>query len=428
MENLHAEQFILGCVLLNGEIIKELSLEPKDFGETIHQQMYALMKEIDAKGELVDPATLTMYAGRLLASVGGSDYLRQLMTSVPSVNNYQTYADYVKKTSMLRRVQEKARQILDIQSVRNFEDMFMLISETEEILATEEKAEFSMEDTLYQLNEALNTPKSEGVTGIPTGLRDLDRLLDGWKKQDLNIVAARPSMGKTAFALSLADSAAKHGDYVTLFSLEMSAELLLQRMICMIGGINSFKLKNIEWYFDENDWDKYFRALAVLNAYKHNMYISDTPSPTVQEIRQRVRKNVKQYPDKRHLVLIDYLTLIKGSGKDRTREVGEISRSLKRMARELDVSVIALAQLNRSVEQRQDKRPMMSDIRDSGEVEQDADTISFLYRDNYYNAESEKQNITEIIIAKHRNGPIGTVEVAFLKEYNQFVNLARKTQ
>lgn len=427
MDHLSAEQYVLGCILKSGEIIKELALEPTDFEEGIHRQLYALMKEIEAKGEPVDAAAVAIYAGNAITAVGGSDYLSRLTNSVPSVHNFQTYAEYVKKASTLRKVKDKARQILEIDSLRGFEDVQMLVAEAEEVLAAEDKQEFDLIQTLVKINEELSAAKPEGITGIPTGLNDLDRLLDGWKLQDLNIIAARPSMGKTAFALSLADKAAQQNEYVTIFSLEMSAELLLKRMICMIGMIDSFKLKNMVKFFNDDDWSRYMNAMAVLNKYRHNLYISDTPSPTVQDIRQRVRKNIKNHPNQRHMVVIDYLTLIKGNGQDRTREVGEISRSLKRMARELNVTVILLAQLNRSVEQRQNKRPMLSDIRDSGEVEQDADTISFLYRDDYYFAESEKRDITEIIVAKNRNGPIGKVEVAFLKEYNRFVNLSRNT-
>lgn len=427
MDHLSAEQYVLGCILKSGEIIKELALEPTDFEEGIHRQLYALMKEIEAKGEPVDAAAVAIYAGSAITAVGGSDYLSRLTNSVPSVHNFQTYAEYVKKASTLRKVKDKARQILEIDSLRGFEDVQMLVAEAEEVLAAEDKQEFDLIQTLVKINEELSAAKPEGITGIPTGLNDLDRLLDGWKLQDLNIIAARPSMGKTAFALSLADKAAQQNEYVTIFSLEMSAELLLKRMICMIGMIDSFKLKNMVKFFNDDDWSRYMNAMAILNKYRHNLYISDTPSPTVQDIRQRVRKNIKNHPNQRHMVVIDYLTLIKGNGQDRTREVGEISRSLKRMARELNVTVILLAQLNRSVEQRQNKRPMLSDIRDSGEVEQDADTISFLYRDDYYFAESEKRDITEIIVAKNRNGPIGKVEVAFLKEYNRFVNLSRNT-
>lgn len=425
MDHLNAEQYLLGCILKQGDIIKELSLVPTDFGEGIHQQIFALMKEIDAQGEYVDPAAISIYGGKVIAPVGGANYLSQLMSSVPSVNNFQTYADYVKKASVIRKVKDKARQILDIESIRDFENVQLLIAEAEEALTAEDQKEFNLVESLGKLHEDLTTKKSREVNGIATGLRDLDQLLDGWKKQDLNIIAARPSMGKTAFALSLANHAAETGGYVTIFSLEMGNELLLKRMICMIGRIDSFKLKDPERYFSSEDWDRYMKAMGILNKYKDNLYISDHPAPTVQDIWKRVRQNIRKYPNQDHLVIIDYLTLIKGSGRERHIEVGEISRSLKRMARELNVSVILLSQLSRAVEQRQSKRPMLSDIRDSGEVEQDADTISFLYRDDYYNSDSAAQNIIEVIVAKNRNGPIGTIELAFLKEFNRFANLSR---
>jgi replicative DNA helicase len=263
------------------------------------------------------------------------------------------------------------------------------------------------------------------VTGIQTGFTDLDKMLGGLQNSDLIIVAARPSVGKTAFALNVAQNVAvRSKEPVAIFSLEMSAPQLVQRMICAEGNMDA----NVMRFGDlkESDWSKLANAAGVLGAT--NLLIDDTPGITVHEIRAKCRRLKKQQG--LGLIVIDYLQLIASTGRgrgaeNRQQEVSEISRMLKHLARELDVPVIALSQLSRNVEQRQDKRPMMSDLRESGAIEQDADIVAFLYRDDYYNAETEKKNIIEIIIAKQRNGPVGTVELVFLKNYNKFVNYER---
>lgn len=264
----------------------------------------------------------------------------------------------------------------------------------------------------------------EEVTGIATGFRDLDYITSGFQKNDLIIVAARPSVGKTAFALNIAQNVAVNSDEnVAIFSLEMGADQLVMRMLCAEGNIDAQRLRTGK--LQEEDWRKLTMAMGSLS--NAGIYIDDTPGIKVNEIRSKCRR-LKQESGL-GMVLIDYLQLIQGnanSRESRQQEVSEISRQLKALARELEVPVIALSQLSRGVEQRQDKRPIMSDIRESGSIEQDADIVGFLYRDDYYDQESEKENIIEIIIAKQRNGPVGTVELAFVKEYNKFVDLDRR--
>jgi replicative DNA helicase len=275
----------------------------------------------------------------------------------------------------------------------------------------------------YDKIEMLHNRKGE-ITGIPTGFSELDRMTAGFQRNDLIIVAARPSVGKTAFALNIAQNVAtKTDENVAIFSLEMGAEQLVMRMLCAEGNIDAQNLRTGN--LTPDDWGKLTMAMGSLS--NAGIYIDDTPGIRVSDIRAKCRR-LKQEKGL-GLIIIDYLQLIQGSGRNREnrqQEVSEISRSLKALARELEVPVIALSQLSRSVEQRQDKRPMMSDIRESGSIEQDADIVAFLYRDDYYNTESENKNIIEIIIAKQRNGPVGTVQLAFVKEYNKFVNLERR--
>jgi replicative DNA helicase len=425
VEVLNAEQALLGSIIKKGDLIKEIALENNHFIDNKHQTIFTAMKSLEHKNEPIDIVTLKTQLGKEIEYVGGTEYLSDLKIGVPSIHSYKTYEKHVVDSYKLRTAKGKMVTISGINDTKDINHIQSVLSEVQELLESGQEKAFDMNEALRRINEDIET-KKEGINGITTGFSHLDHLLDGWKLQDLNIVAARPSMGKTAFALSLANAAAKNGDYVDIFSLEMSAELLLKRMICMIGGIDSMKLKNARKYFNDDDWHRYTMSMATLSKYKDNLNINDQTSPTVQEIRGRVRQSIRSYPNQRHVVIIDYLTLIKGSGRgERHLEVGEISRTLKGMARDLNCSVILLSQLSRKVEQRQEKRPMLSDIRDSGEVEQDADTISFLYRDDYYNVESESKDIIEVIVGKNRNGPLGTVELYFNKKTNTFADLKR---
>ena len=262
-----------------------------------------------------------------------------------------------------------------------------------------------------------------GLSGFDTGFRDLNSYLDGFQNKELIISAARPSVGKTAKMLSHAITHCANGGMTAIFSLEMDKESLLKRMISSIGKINGFKMKNPKNYFNNEDWEKFTKAIGILS--KMHIHIYDQAGQTVPSIRSRVNHLRRKYPDVPLLVQIDYLQLIRPTGKRETRtiEIGEMTRSLKEMAKDADLPVYLVSQLSRGVESRQDKRPRMSDIRDSGSVEQDADVIEFLYRDDYYDRDASNQNIVDVIIAKHRNGPVGTVKLAYVKEYNLFMDM-----
>ncbi|MNP03057.1 Replicative DNA helicase [compost metagenome] len=393
------------------------------------------MTELAEEGIPIDLVTLT---GRLadkgqIADIGGPSHLAKLAHSVPRTENIESYVSDVQQKFMLREFIRSSSLIL--QSAASGESIQSLVASAEHVAATladraAPKQDFrpigevllEAVESSEKKHEAFKTGK---VTGLETGYSDLDGMLGGLQKTDLIIVAARPSVGKTAFALNIAQNVAiKSGEIVALFSLEMSDLQLVNRMISAEGNLEASKLKTGD--MAEDDWTKMASAVGILG--NTNIQLDATPGITAQEIRAKCRRLKKQKG--LGLIVIDYLQLISSAKKgrvseNRQQEVSEISRILKQTAMELEVPVIALSQLSRGVEQRQDKRPMMSDLRESGSIEQDADIVAFLYRDDYYNQEAEKKNIIEIIIAKQRNGPVGTVELVFLKQFNKFANRER---
>lgn len=429
--NIEAEQAIIGAIFLEPEAFSTASelLMPEDFYRAGHQRIFEAMLKLADRGEAIDVVTVTsaLQDSKLLEEVGGVSYLTEVAGSVPTAANIGYYSKIVEEKALLRRLIRTATDIVT--------DTFSREDAVEDVLNEAEKgilevsgrknsgAFKSIKDVLIEVYDNIEQlhQNKEDVTGIPTGFRDLDRITSGFQRNDLIIVAARPSVGKTAFALNVAQNVAVNTDEnVAIFSLEMGAEQLVQRMLCAEGNIDSQRLRT-GTLIDE-DWSKLTMAMGSLS--NAGIYIDDTPGIRVSEIRSKCRR-LKQ-ENGLGMILIDYLQLIQGSvnsKENRQQEVSEISRSLKGLARELNVPLIALSQLSRGVEQRQDKRPMMSDLRESGSIEQDADIVGFLYRDDYYDQESEKQNIIEIIISKQRNGPVGTVELAFVKEYNKFVDL-----
>lgn len=283
--------------------------------------------------------------------------------------------------------------------------------------------EFDLRGTLVELYQKMQIDVGD-LTGINTGYNDLNRMTSGLQDGDLIIVGGRPSMGKTAFVLNIAYNAASSDAATGIFSLEMGEEQLLRRMISSAGNVDATKMKNPKKLCNIKDWEKISQAMGLINNLPLEIY--DKPNVTMQEIYAKTRKLKRKYPNKKVLIAIDYLQLIVGDPKhkgNRMQEIGEISRKLKLMARELKVCVIALSQLSRAVENRQDKRPLLSDLRETGQIEQDADLIAFLYREDYYDAETANKNVTEIILAKQRNGPVGVVELAFIKEFSKFINL-----
>ena len=429
--NDEAERSVLGAILLEPEALITASeiILPTDFYKIGHQKIFDAMLALSDRGEPVDVVTVTeqLSATQELENVGGMSYLAELATAVPTSAHVEQYAKIIEEKSTLRRLIRTAADII--------EDGYTREDEVEEVVAQAEarmmevshrknSGDFrSIDDVLVETFaniEVLHQHQGE-VTGIPTGFDDLDKITAGFQRNDLIIVAARPSVGKTAFALNIAQNVGtKTDENVAIFSLEMGADQLVMRMLCAEGNINAQSLRTGD--LTDEDWDKLVMATGTLS--NAGIYIDDSPGLRVNEIRSKCRRLKQEHG--LGMIIIDYLQLISGSGRsgeNRQQEVSEISRSLKGLARELEVPVIALSQLSRGVEQRQDKRPMMSDLRESGSIEQDADIVSFLYRDDYYDKESESSNMIEIIIAKQRNGPTGTVTLAFVKEFNKFLNV-----
>ncbi|MGZ4162318.1 MAG: replicative DNA helicase [Neobacillus sp.] len=433
-QNIEAEQAVLGAIFLEPSSLTMASeiLIPEDFYRAAHQKIFNVMLKLNDLGKAVDLITVTeeLAASKLLEDTGGVSYLSELAGSVPTAANIEYYARIVEEKSLLRRLIRTATGIASDGYSRE-DEVEALLSEAEKsILEVAQRknagAFHNIKDVLVRTydNIELMHNRVGDITGLETGFVELDRMTAGFQRNDLIIVGARPSVGKTAFALNIAQNVAKKtGENIAIFSLEMGAEQLVMRLLCAEGNIDAQRLRTGS--LTDEDWGKLTMAMGSLAST--GIFIDDTPGVRISDIRSKCRRLKQEHG--LGMILIDYLQLILGSGRsgeNRQQEVSEISRSLKQLARELQVPVIALSQLSRGVEQRQDKRPMMSDIRESGSIEQDADIVAFLYRDDYYDKESEAKNIIEIIIAKQRNGPTGTVQLAFVKEYNKFVNLERR--
>lgn len=434
--DLAAECSVIGAILVKPEVYEHAeNLDPKAYYRKEHQIIFGRIAELAEEGEAIDMVTL---ASRLqnngeLEDIGGISYLSKLAHAVPTTANIESYVASVQNKFMLREYIRSS--MAGIQAAAVGEDIQRLVASAQQIATSladraAPKQDFKrINDVLVEVIEETENKaevyKTGKVTGIETGYTDLDSILGGLQKNDLIIVAARPSVGKTAFALNIAQNvAARIEDPVAIFSLEMSAAQLVTRMVSAEGNLEASRLKMGD--MGSEDWTKMAAAAGALGGT--NILIDDSPGITVHDIRSKCRRLKKQ--EGLGLIVIDYLQLISGTSRgrgmeNRQQEVSEISRTLKQLARELEVTIIALSQLSRGVEQRQDKRPMMSDLRESGSIEQDADIVAFLYRDDYYNQDSEKRNIIEIIIAKQRNGPVGTVELVFLKQFNKFVNYDR---
>lgn len=429
--NNEAEQSVIGAIFLEPQALITAAelLIPEDFYRIAHQKIFETMIILSDKGQAIDVVTVTeeLSAKKELEDVGGISYLMEIANAVPTAANIVHYARIVEEKALLRRLIRVATSIVEDGYARE-DEVEALLSEAEkkmmEVSNRKNAGDFRhIKDVLvetYDNIELLHTRQGD-VTGIPSGFTDLDKMTAGFQRNDLVILAARPSVGKTAFALNVAQNVAtKTGENVAIFSLEMGAEQLVMRMLCAEGNIDAQVMRTGR--LEAEDWRKLTMAMGSLS--NAGIFIDDSSGIRVNEIRSKCRRLQQEHG--LGMIIIDYLQLISGSGRageNRQQEVSEISRSLKGLARELKVCVIALSQLSRGVEQRQDKRPMMSDLRESGSIEQDADIVSFLYREDYYDKETENQNIIEIIIAKQRNGPTGTVSLAFAKEYNKFVNI-----
>ena len=433
-QNIEAEQAVLGAMLISKEAIAEAAqiLNSEDFYREAHRIVFEAMMELSNKNQAVDNLTVVEQLNKEnnLEKVGGIAFVTALANTVPTAANVAFYAKIVREKALMRKLINTATEIAAMGYEDN-KDVDTILDKSEKMIlqvaANRKTGDFMpinqiVIDTFSKI-ETLYESKG-GLTGLPTGFKDLDKLTAGLQPSDLILVAARPSMGKTAFTLNIASYVAtRENKPVAFFSLEMSKEQLMQRMLCAEGLVESQRLRVGD--LDEQDWQRLINAADKFS--KAPLYIDDTPGITIMELRSKARR--LQQEKGLSLILIDYLQLMQGrgnrNGDNRQQEISEISRSLKSLARELNVPVIALSQLSRSVESRQIKKPMLSDLRESGSLEQDADIVMFLYREDYYNAETENKNITDVIVAKHRNGPVDTVQLFFHKEFTKFADLLR---
>ena len=441
-QNIEAEQAVLGAMLIDKEAIAKASeiLTSTDFYREAHRVIFNAMLELYNKNEAVDMVTVTEILKRdnKLEDIGGLAYITSLANVVLTAANVKYHADIVAEKSVLRQLVRVSTEIAAMGYEAN-EDVGTLLDTAEsrilEISNRKKKADFTpindvLMESVQNIEKLINN--KGGLTGLPSGFADLDKLTSGLHPSDFIILAARPSMGKTALALNIVQNVALRAHKriggeprsVAFFSLEMSKEQLVNRMLCAEAGIDSQRLRVGE--MGDKDWDALWGACDSMS--KAKIYIDDTAGITVMDMRSRARRLKAEHG--LDLIVVDYLQLMQGSGKrntsgDRQQEVSEISRSLKALARELDVPVLALSQLSRSVEARQVKRPMLSDLRESGSLEQDADIVAFLYREDYYNPETENKH-TELIIAKHRNGPVDTVNLFFHKQFTKFVGFSKR--
>lgn len=439
-QSIEAEQAVLGSVFLDPDtVVGALEfIESKDFYRRGHQLIFQAMLDLNNHNEAIDIVTITnaLESKNQLEDVGGMAYLAELAVTVPTAANMEHYAKIVEQKSILRNLIRTATEIVT-KGYDEGDELATILDEAERgILEVSEKRNRS---GFLSISEVLNTSiaridelyqNDEEITGLPTGYKALDKMTAGLQKEELIILAARPAVGKTAFALNIAQNVGtKTNETVAIFSLEMGAESLVNRMLCAEGSIDASNLRTGN--LSEEEWQNLIVAMGSLS--KASIYIDDTPGIRVAEIRAKCRR-LKQEKGDLGLILIDYLQLIEGTGREsRQQEVSEISRQLKKLAKELSVPVMALSQLSRGVEQRQDKRPVLSDIRESGSIEQDADIVAFLYRDDYYDREDGEEededmagedNVIEVIIEKNRSGARGTVKLLFIKEYNKFSSLA----
>lgn len=429
--HLEAEQAVLSGILIDSEAIGRVVefINPDDFYRDSHRKIFQAMIALYQRNE---PTDMLMVSNELstrgeLESVGGSSYLATLVDYLPSSAPIVSYSKVVKEKSVLRSLINAATEII-AKGYEGAEDVDRFLDEAEQIIfrVSEKKMRQSFYPVKDVVKEAFRNieslyEKKESVTGVSTGFKDLDRMTCGLQPSDLVIIAGRPSMGKTAFALNIAEHAACEKKIcVAVFSLEMSKEQLVQRMLCGLAKVDGSKLRG--GFLKESDWPKLTRAAGKLS--EAPFYIDDTPALSVLEMRAKARRLKRE--QNLGIIVVDYLQLMRGInfGESREREISEISRGLKALAKELSVPVIALSQLNRSVESRTDKRPQLSDLRESGAIEQDADVIAFIYRDEVYNKGTPDRGVAEIIIGKQRNGPIGTARLAFLHEYTRFEDLA----
>lgn len=434
-QNVEAEQSVLGALLIDKEAVFKISnvLQPEDFYRDDHKEIYRAILALNEKRTPVDLVTMTeeLRQSKKLDSAGGVVYLTSLANQVLSAAHIVEHAEIVSQKSILRRLIKTATRIIE-ESYDEKGDVGGIIDKSEQALFSVSERFVTndflpikdvLSETFERINE-LHENKGQ-LRGVTSGFKDLDNLLAGFQKSDLVILAARPSMGKTSLALNIALNSARDAKVpVGIFSLEMSRDQLVDSLLTIEAGIDSWRLRTGN--LREDDFSKINYAMGILS--ESPIYIDDSPLMTVMDIRAKARR--LQAESGLGIIIVDYLQLIdsKNSGGDsnRVQEVSEISRSLKALARELKVPVVALSQLSRAVESRPDKRPMLSDLRESGSIEQDADVVMFIYREDYYDPDTDKKGITQILIRKHRNGPIGEIDLYFHPEFRRFITLENK--
>lgn len=429
-QSLEAEQSVIGAMIIDKSAISKAleKLKEEDFYRDGHKVIFKAIREMFSKDMAVDLVTLLEYLKSTdnLDKSGGVTYISEVSSSVITTANLEAYIKIVEDKSTLRKLIKSATQII--------EESYNKQDKVEDVIDIAQKKIFDLaerqgsneyeslanvlERGFLEIERLFNNKGS--ITGVGSGIRDLDAKTSGFQKGDMVLIAARPSMGKTTFSLNIAENAAlREGKSVVIFSLEMSKEQLAYKLLCSEANVDMLKLRTGN--LDDDDWERIARATGPLS--KAKIYIDDTAGLSVMEMRSKCRKiKIEHGID---MILIDYLQLMSGSSgsESRQQEVSEISRSIKALAKEMECPVIALSQLSRAPEQRADHRPMLSDLRESGSIEQDADVVMFLYRDEYYNKETEEKNIGECIIAKQRNGPVGTVKMAWIGAHSKFANL-----
>lgn len=437
-QNTEAEASLLGAILIDSDAIVKVAdlVQPRDFYDERHARIYEATLSLYEKHSPIDVLTLSdqLRSTGMLDMVGGAGYLTELTNFVPTAAHADRYAEIIAQKSMRRRLIKASQSITNLgfdesqslqELIENAETTLFEVSQ-QHVKQNIESIENILSSSFDRLDE-LHKDKGK-LRGVPTGYRDLDNILAGLQPSDLLILAARPSMGKTAFALNLAHNVAVKAEMpVLIFSLEMSKEQLVDRLLSAEAGVNAWNLRTGN--LTDDDFERIGQAMGTLS--EAQIFIDDTPSITVSDMRTKARREAHQRP--LGLIVVDYLQLMSGGARfggesNRVQEISEISRGLKGIARELNVPIIALSQLSRSVESRSPQIPQLADLRESGSIEQDADVVAFIYREDYYNPETENKNIAKILIKKHRNGPTGDVDLYFDREKQRFRSLDTKRE
>lgn len=418
------EAMLLGAIIQDNTIIDELTLQPNQFSTDQNRFLYKKMSELHGLNKDISFLNLTNLPQKEIQRMGGLDHLSDVMNSTPSTHAFRNYEQVIKEHHAVELARNQAKEFIEITKEINDIEMLneYLRKVTDLEVGTVSDQETFKRKVLKRVQEHYESPE-KGLSGIDTGFRTTNSWTDGWQNGELIIIAGRPSMGKTAFALNslLRGCINDSGIFATFFSIEMSEGMVIDRLIANVARVNVNKMRNPNKAFNKDDWSKHSNALGILES----LNIDLRNERTVPDIRAVVRKNMNQYPDKNHVIAIDYLTLMKSLSQsgNRTYDIEEIIVGLKDIAKQLDIPVIVLSQLSRGVESRDDKRPNMGDLRDSGAIEQAADLVVMLYRDEYYKEDTDKPGVTELIFVKNRNGPVGKLEMVFDKGTNNFSDM-----